>query len=137
MSAFAGLRVLDFSGHFAAAMAAMHLADFGAEVIKIDPTGEERGRTEPGYLAWNRNKSRLVLDPRRPDDLAAAKSLIAGADVAIFDQPPGALAPLGLDGETLTRAHPRLVHAWAPPYGETGRWSGLPPSHTLLSAITS
>jgi crotonobetainyl-CoA:carnitine CoA-transferase CaiB-like acyl-CoA transferase len=137
MSAFAGLRVLDFSGHYAAAMAAMHLADFGAEVIKIDPTDEERGRTEPGYLAWNRNKTRLALDLRKPEDLAAAKSLIAEADVAIFDQPPGALAPLGLDGETLTRAHPRLVHAWAPPYGETGRWSGLPASHTLLSAITS
>jgi crotonobetainyl-CoA:carnitine CoA-transferase CaiB-like acyl-CoA transferase len=137
MSAFAGLRVLDFSGHYAAAMAAMHLADFGAEVIKIDPTAEERDRTEPGYLAWNRNKTRLVLDLRRLEDLAAAKSLIAEADVAIFDHPPGALAALGLDGETLTRAHPRLVHAWAPPYGETGRWSGLPASHTLLSAITS
>jgi crotonobetainyl-CoA:carnitine CoA-transferase CaiB-like acyl-CoA transferase len=136
MSAFAGVRVLDFSGYFAAAMAAMHLGDFGAEVIKIDPNGDERGQSEPGYLAWNRNKQRLVLDLQRPSDLAAAKSLIADADVAIFDQAPGALASLGLDGETLTRAHPRLVHAWAPPYGETGRWSRLPPSHTLLSAIT-
>ncbi|MGA0603173.1 CoA transferase [Caulobacter sp. KR2-114] len=137
MSAFAGLRVLDFSGYFVGAMAAMHLADFGAEVIKLDPTGVERGLTEPGYLAWNRNKQRLVLDIGTPDGLAAARTLIAGADVAIFDQPPGVLAGLGLDAETLTAAHPRLVHAWAPPYGETGRWSGFPPSHTLLSAITS
>jgi len=137
MSAFAGLRVLDFSGHLAGAMAAMHLGDFGAEVIKIDPTATDRGLTEPGYLAWNRNKQRLALDLAEPKDLEAAKALIAGADVAIFDHPPGALAALGLDAETLTAAHPRLVHAWAPPYGETGRWSGFPPSHTLLSAITS
>ena len=39
MSAFADVRVLDFSTHFAAAMAAMHLGDFGAEVIKVDPDG--------------------------------------------------------------------------------------------------
>jgi len=44
MSAFVGIRVLDFSGHFAAAMAAMHLGDLGAEVIKVDPTLAERGR---------------------------------------------------------------------------------------------
>lgn len=137
MSAFAGLRVLDFSSYFVGAMAAMHFADYGAEVIKIDLSGEERGRDEPGYLAWNRNKQRLALDIEQPADLATAKTLIAGADVVIFDQPPGYLAPLGLDAETLTAAHPGLVHAWAPPYGETGRWSSFPPSHTLLSAITS
>ena len=44
MSAFTGVRVLDFSANFAPAMAAMHLGDFGAEVIKIDPTLEERKR---------------------------------------------------------------------------------------------
>jgi len=137
MSAFAGLRVLDFCSHFPGAMAAMHLADFGAEVIKVDPTAEERGRAEPGWLAWNRGKRRLALDLTDPADLAAAKALIAGADVAIFDHPPGALAPLGLDGESLTGAHPRLIHAWAPPYGETGAPSGLPPSHLLLTALTS
>lgn len=47
MSAFADVRVLDFSTHFAVAMAVMHLGDFGAEVIKVDPTAEERGRGEP------------------------------------------------------------------------------------------
>jgi crotonobetainyl-CoA:carnitine CoA-transferase CaiB-like acyl-CoA transferase len=138
MTAFAGIRVLDFTGrHFAGAMAAMHLADFGAEVFKIDPTDEERGRTEPGWLAWNRNKTRLVLDIDTAEGLAEARRLLADADVAIFDHAPGALAPLGLDGETLLAANPRLVHAWAPPYGETGAYSGLPASHTLLSALTS
>jgi crotonobetainyl-CoA:carnitine CoA-transferase CaiB-like acyl-CoA transferase len=136
MSAFAGVRVLDFSGHFASAMAAMHLGDLGAEVIKVDPTVDERGRAEPGYLAWNRNKQRLVLDLLRPDDLAQAKRLVADADVAIFDSSPGGLEQLGLDGPTLTSRHDRLVHVWAPPYGERGRWSSLPASHHLLAALT-
>ncbi|HZP31211.1 MAG TPA: CoA transferase, partial [Acidimicrobiia bacterium] len=136
MSALAGVRVLDFSGHFAAAMAAMHLGDLGAEVVKVDATPEERGRAEPGFLAWNRNKVRVVLDLCRAGDLAEAKRLVGGADVAIFDGPPGRLEELGLDGGTLTRLHGHLVHAWAPPYGERGRFSSLPPSHHLLAALT-
>jgi crotonobetainyl-CoA:carnitine CoA-transferase CaiB-like acyl-CoA transferase len=133
---FAGVRVLDFSGHFAAAMAAMHLGDLGADVIKIDPSVEERGRHEPGYLAWNRNKKRVVLDLARPAHLNVAKALIADADVAIFDTAPGALELRGLDGVSLTRVHEQLVHAWAPPYGERGRWSDLPASHNILTALT-
>jgi crotonobetainyl-CoA:carnitine CoA-transferase CaiB-like acyl-CoA transferase len=136
MSAFADVRVLDFSAHFAAAMAAMHLGDFGAEVIKVDPTAEERGRDEPGYLAWNRNKKRVALDLSNPADLAVAEGLIADADVALFDAVPGVLESLGLDGVALTRAHERLIHVWAPPYGETGRWSSLPAAHNILAALT-
>ena len=117
-------------------MAAMHLGDLGAEVIKVDPTADERGRAEPGYLAWNRNKRRLVLDLLRPQDLVEAKRLIADADVVIFDAPPGGLEELGLDGATLTGLHDHLIHVWAPPYGERGRWSSLPASHHLLAAVT-
>ena len=56
--------------------------------------------------------------------------------MAIFDAAPGVLESLGLDGVTLTRAHERLVHVWAPPYGESGRWTSLPASHHLLTAFT-
>ena len=45
-------------------------------------------------------------------------------------------SPLGLDGVALTQAHERLIHVWAPPYGETGRWSALPASHNVLTALT-
>ena len=136
MSAFAGIRVLDFSSHFAAAMAAMHLGDLGADVFKVDPDTEAHGRNKPGYLAWNRNKRLVVLDLERSQDLAVAQRLIADADVALFDAPPGALERLGLDGATLTQEHPQLIHTWAPPYGETGRWSSLPAAHNLLTALT-
>ncbi|MEX1009361.1 MAG: CoA transferase [Acidimicrobiia bacterium] len=136
MSVFADVRVLDFSNNCAAAMAAMHLGDLGAEVIKVDPAARARGRDEPGYLAWNRNKRRVALDLMTPADLGVAKRLVADADVAMFDAAPGVLESLGLDGVALTRQHERLIHAWAPPYGETGRWSALPASHNVLTALT-
>ncbi len=136
MSAYAGLRVVDFSQGIAGPMAAMLLGDFGAEVVKVEPPGGDRLNNHPGYYAWNRNKQVLTLDLATPAGLETARAMIAGADVALFDHAPGALEPLGLDAATLTQAHPRLVHAWMPPYGTTGRWSGLPAHPLLLTGLT-
>jgi crotonobetainyl-CoA:carnitine CoA-transferase CaiB-like acyl-CoA transferase len=136
MSAYVGIRVVDFSQGVAGPMAAMLLGDFGAEVIKVEPPGGGRLKDHPGYHAWNRNKQVLTLDLATPAGLAAARDLIALADVALFDDAPGLLEALDLDAQTLTCAHPRLIHAWMPPYGTTGFWSGLPPHHSLLSAVT-
>src|SRR5215472_1331325 len=62
MTAFQGLRVLDCSQGRAGPMAAMLLADFGAEVLKIEPPGGDRMQAATGYQMWNRNKRRLTLD---------------------------------------------------------------------------
>lgn len=136
MSAYAGFRVVDFSHGVAGPMAAMLLGDFGAQVVKIEPPGGEKGRDRPGYHAFNRNKQVLTLDLATADGLAAARHLVAGADVAIFDEAPGRLDPLGLDAATLTAAHPALVHAWMPPYGVAGRWSALAAHPLLLDGLT-
>lgn len=134
MSAYEGVRVVDFSQGMAGPMAAMLLGDFGAEVVKVEPPGGDRLKDHPGYHAFNRNKQVLTLDLER--DLAAASALIAGADVAVFDHAPGELEALGLDADSLTQRHPHLVHAWMPPYGTRGRWSGLKPHHSLLTALS-
>ena len=136
MSAYRGVRIADFSQGIAGPMAAMLLGDFEAEVIKIEPPGGERGRDHPGYQAFNRNKQILTLDLATSDGLAAARRLIAGADVALFSDPPGHSEALGLDAATLTAAHPGLVHAWMPPYGVRGDWSRIPPHHSLLTALS-
>jgi crotonobetainyl-CoA:carnitine CoA-transferase CaiB-like acyl-CoA transferase len=91
MSAFAGLRVLDVSQGVAGPMACMLLADFGAEVLKVEPPGGDRVRDQPGYLTWNRGKARIVLDLETDQGLAALRTLIAEADVAVFDHAPGRL----------------------------------------------
>lgn len=137
MSAYSGIRIADFSQGLAGPMAAMLLGDFAAEVVKVEPPGGDPYRAQPGYQAVNRNKQVVALDLESPDGLEAAKALIAGADVAIFDHAPGKLEALGLDGATLTKAHPALIHAWMPPYGTSGRWSQLPARHSLLSGLTA
>ena len=136
MSAYRGVRIADFSQGLAGPMAAMLLGDFEAEIVKIEPPGGDRAKDHPGYHAFNRNKQVLTLDLDAAEGLAAARTLIAGADVALFSDPPGRLEALGLDGATLTAAHPTLIHAWMPPYGTRGFWSGIPPHHSLLSAMS-
>ncbi len=136
MSAYKGVRIADFSQGVSGPMAAMLLGDFEAEVVKIEPPGGDRLKDHPGYQAWNRNKQVLTLDLETPAGLAAARDLIAGADVALFSDPPGRLEALGLDAATLTAAHPGLVHAWMPPYGVRGDWSRIPPHHSLLTALS-
>jgi len=136
LSAFQGLRVLDFSQGVAGPMASMLLGDFEAEVVKIEPPAGDRAKDHPGYHAYNRNKQVRILDLETDAGLAEAKALIALADVAVFDHAPGGLERLGLDADTLTAAHPRLIHVWMPPYGTSGPWSQLPPHHSLLTAIS-
>jgi crotonobetainyl-CoA:carnitine CoA-transferase CaiB-like acyl-CoA transferase len=129
------VRVADFTQGVAGPMTAMLLADLGAEVVKVEPPGGDRLREQPGYLAFNRGKQVLTLDTESIEGRAAALALVAGADVAVFDHSPERLAALGFGAEQLMQAHPGLVHAWMPPYGVTGRWSELPPHHSLLAAV--
>ncbi len=136
-SAYSGLRNLDFTQGIAGPMACMLLSDFEAEVIKVEPPGGDRLKQDPGYLAWNRNKQVVSLDLASYAGLRAAKDLIATADVAVFDSPPGELERRGLDATTLAAAHPGLLHACLPPYASRGRWSQLPPSEGLLQAVSA
>jgi crotonobetainyl-CoA:carnitine CoA-transferase CaiB-like acyl-CoA transferase len=136
MSAYRGVRLVDFSQGVAGPMAAMLLGDLEAEVVKVEPPGGDRLKDHPGYLAWNRNKQIVTVDLETPEGLATAKALIAGADVALFDHAPLQLEAVGLDAAALTAAHPGLIHAWMPPYGATGEWSDLPAHHSLLAGLT-
>ena len=134
--AYSGVRVLDFTSGVAGPMAAMLLGDFGAEVLKIEPPGGERLAGTPGYLAFNRNKQVLTLDLSRPGDLARAKTLLAGADVALVDQSPADLEAGGFSAAALAPDCPGLIHAWLPPYGTRGLWRDLPSRHSLLEALS-
>jgi len=136
VTVFEELRVVDVSQGLAGPMACMLLADFGAEVVKVEPPGGDRLAHTPGYLTWNRGKARTSLDLDRPDDLARLEGLIGGADVVVFDHAPGRLEALGLDAATLGARHPRLIHLWVPPFGVSGPWSHLPEHHGMLAGLT-
>ncbi len=134
--AYEGIRILDFTQGVAGPMATGLLAQQHADVIKVESPGGDRKAGHPGYVAWNCNKRRIVLDLESPAGMAAARKLIADADVAVFDAAPGELERLGLDGPTLSAAHPTLIHAWMPMYGTTGRWANVYPEDSLLSAAS-
>jgi crotonobetainyl-CoA:carnitine CoA-transferase CaiB-like acyl-CoA transferase len=136
MSAYRGVRIADFTQGVAGPMACMLLGDFEAEVVKIEPPGGDRLKDHPGYPAWNRNKTVVTLDLADTADLARARDLARAADIAVFDHPPGDLEALGLDAASLREGASHLIHVWMPPYGTQGRWSRLPPRHSLLAAVS-
>jgi crotonobetainyl-CoA:carnitine CoA-transferase CaiB-like acyl-CoA transferase len=118
-----GIRVIEV-GRFAAGPAcATVLADWGAEVIKIEPPGGDpaRGkgvvedqdgpRVNPRFEVHNRSRRSVVLDLRVPEGRAAADRLFGAADVVVTNLSPRALKTLALDADTLRGRHPRLVVA--------------------------
>jgi crotonobetainyl-CoA:carnitine CoA-transferase CaiB-like acyl-CoA transferase len=123
-----GVRVIDCS-LLAPGATAAHLADLGAEVIKVEAPGGDYVRE----LTWpiiegsslmhhqvSRGKKSLVLDLRREEGVAVFKDLVASSDVLIEAMRPGALARRGLDYETLKNIKPALVYCSVSGYGETG-----------------
>ncbi|HUZ12825.1 MAG TPA: CoA transferase [Caulobacteraceae bacterium] len=133
MSAFEGLNVLDCSQGLVGPMAAMLMADFGAQVLKLEPPQGDAAAARPGYQMWNRNKRRLTLDVAG-EGRARLEALLARADVAIFDFSPRRMQALGL--MDAAERHPRLVRLWTPPYGLTGPWSEFESHHGALMALT-
>ncbi len=136
MAAYRGVRIADFTQGVAGPMACMLLGDFEAEIVKVEPPGGDRLKDHPGYPAWNRNKTIVVLDLADPADRVRAQDLARAADIAVFDHPPGDLEALGLDAASLRQGAPHLIHVWMPPYGTRGRWSRMPPRHSLLAAAS-
>lgn len=125
-----GFRVVEFSQMVAAPSAALLLADYGAEVIKIEPPGGDNVRllrsqvatdlpVSPVFLGYNRGKRLIRLDLRDPDQLNEAKRLIEGADVMIESSRPGAMTRLGLGPDAMRALNPRLVYASISGFGWT------------------
>lgn len=121
----AGKRVIDLSQFIAGPTAAMYLADFGAEVIKIETPQGDGARTLPGnafgsYYArsFNCGKESRVLNLREPADRAKLDELLAQADAFICNLAPDSLKGLGLDGPSLRRQFPRLVVTLISGYGQ-------------------
>ena len=120
------LRVLDVSTGPAGAISAMLLADYGADVVKLEPPRKGPVPVDPGWLCWDRNKVLTAVDPADRQGRRELRRLLAATDVAVFDRTPGDLAADGWDGASLTIAFPNLIHAWLPPYGTGGQQSERP-----------
>lgn len=124
-----GLVVADFSRVLAGPMGTMYLADMGATVIKVEGPGGDESRqwmppTRDGvgtyFMSINRNKHSIVLDMKKQEDLEVAYAILDRADVFVENFKPGSLKQFGLDGESVARRWPRMVHASITGFGTKG-----------------
>src|SRR5262249_25953950 len=111
----AGTRVLEFGHTILGPCCGMVLADLGAEVIKIEPPEGERTRRlkgfGTGYFSYfNRNKKSVILDYKTQNGLAAARRLIADADVLIENMAPHAMERAKLGPEDVHAINPKLIY---------------------------
>ena len=129
-----GFRVIDASTGIAGPMAGMLLADFGADVVKVEPPGGEAGRADPGFAMWNRNKRGVVVDVESAADREWLEGRLAGADLCIFSGTTEHLASNGLDPAAVTGRYGGLVYLHTPPFGSTTPWAGGQESAALAHA---
>lgn len=129
-----GIKVVDLTTSVAGPYATMLLADFGAEVIKIErPHGDDARHWGPPFLdgealwflAMNRNKKSVTMDMRQSEDRAAFEKLVETADVVVTNQPPNVQAKLGLDYATLKALRPDLVFVSITGFGLDGERANL------------
>lgn len=134
----AGIRVLDLSMGWAGPLAGRHLADLGAEVIKVEScshpdwwrgwNGPEAGdppphEIRPNFNAMNRNKRGITLDLRSERGRALARELASHSDLLIENYAPGVLDRLGLSARSLAALNPNLAYVSMGAFGSTGPWS--------------
>jgi crotonobetainyl-CoA:carnitine CoA-transferase CaiB-like acyl-CoA transferase len=143
----ADLRVVDLATVIAGPNCARYLADFGADVIKVErPDGGDSLRN----LAWrdprdneglwwkmvNRNKRTIALDLKDADDLEVLRRLVADADVLVENFRPGTLERLGLAPTELIAANPRLVVTRVTGFGQTGPYANRPGFATIAESMS-
>jgi crotonobetainyl-CoA:carnitine CoA-transferase CaiB-like acyl-CoA transferase len=125
-----GIRVIDFGQYLAAPLAAMMLADQGADVVRVDPPGGPRWRN-PAEAVLQRGKRSIVLDLKREQDRARARQVVASADVVLETFRPGVMDRLGLGAEEMTRKHADLIYCSIPgfarddPRANLAGWEGV------------
>ena len=116
----AGLTVLDFSLGMPGAICALVMADYGAEVIKVEPPGGDPFRFQPAWISWNRGKKGVVLDLGAEEGRERAIRLAGQADVLVESFRPGDMAGWGLAYEDLSKLYPRLIYCSITGFGQKG-----------------
>ena len=139
-----GLKVLELGQLIAGPFAGKTLADFGAEVIKVEPPGDGDALRKwrmlhQGTSVWwqvqSRNKQSVVLDLRTDEGRADVRRLAAEADVLIENFKPGTLEKWGLGYETLAAENPGLIMLRISGYGQTGPYRDLPGFAVVAEAM--
>ena len=144
MSAFSGIRVLDLSRVLAGPSCGQLLADFGADVIKVeDVGGDENRRWAPvvdgesaNYLSVNRGKRGMTLNLKSAAGQQILAGLVRKSDVVIDSFLPAVAKRLGVDDDKLRALRPDLIHVTISGYGHDGPLAGKPGYDLMLQAFS-
>jgi len=122
-----GVRIVDLSYYIAGAHCPMLLADYGADVVKVESLeGDPFRAFGLGFLGWNRNKRGIAVDLRTDEGRDIVYHLVRGADVFVENFRIGASHRLRVDYDTIREINPRIVYCTVAGWGETGPCSHLP-----------
>ncbi|HOA93569.1 MAG TPA: CoA transferase [Quisquiliibacterium sp.] len=128
----AGVRVVEFCQVAAGPFCGMLLADFGADVVKIEPMEGDTLRQWPpitegyseNFASLNRGKRSVALDLKRPEDRDLARALVLDADVLVENNRPGVMQRLGLGWDWFGPRKPSLIYCSISAFGQSGPRSG-------------
>jgi Predicted acyl-CoA transferases/carnitine dehydratase len=127
-----GIKVLDFSRFAPGRYCSMILADFGADVITMEPTRTEQLKvppiedTDPSYYCFTRNKRSIALNLRIPEAREVVYKLVKNTDVVIEGFRPGVTARLGIDYLKLSQVNPKLIYCSLSGFGQDGPYAQTP-----------
>ena len=138
-----GFRIIDLTAVVLGPMCTRELADFGADVVKIEPPAGDLMRANgvslhPGmssiYLALNRNKRSVMLDLKNQEDRQALSKLIEGADAFVHNMRVPAIEKLGFGYEAVRQINPRIVYCAATAFGQQGPHRNRPAFDDIIQA---
>ena len=141
---YEGLKVVDLSQGVAGPYCAMLLAQYGAEVVKIEPphgdwvrgVGKSTGDHSSLSIVPNLGKQNLALDLKSNEGQAIAQRLAAGVDVIVEAGRPGVAAKLGLGYEQIKTDNPRVIYVSVSGFGQTGPYIDRPATDTVMQSFS-
>ena len=143
MRALDKVRVLDLGGFITGPLAAMILAELGADVIKVERPGEgdpfrsfQGGKDSPHFVAHNRNKRSVTLDYARPEGYAVLLRLLEKTDVLLMNSRPGVAQKLGIGYKALKDSYPRLIWCAITGFGADGPYAQRPAFDNVGQALS-
>lgn len=139
-----GVKVIDFSRVLAGPFCTMNLADFGAEVIKIERPvlgddsrffGPFQNEESSYYIYVNRGKKSITLDLKDPNSIAVIKEMVKEADVVVENFKPGVMKKLGLHYEALKDVNPEIIYCSISGFGQDGPYAERPAYDIVAQAM--
>ncbi|MEI7613842.1 MAG: CoA transferase [Betaproteobacteria bacterium] len=144
MKALEGIKVLDLSRVLAGPYCTMMLADFGANIIKIEPPGsgdDSRafgpfvGKESAYFMSLNRNKRSITLNFKREEEIELFREMVKQADVVVENYRPGTMEKFGIGYEALKEINPKIIYAACSGFGHSGPYMLKPAYDIIVQAM--